>query len=178
MPNIVVVLKSEISRIARKEIRGENLALRKAVTTHRREIAALKRKIAQLDRQTTALGKVSRRPTAAESDTKTPTRFVAKGLVSMRKRLALSAADLARLLNVSMQSIYNWERKKATPRKEQVAAVVALRGVSKNEAHRRLAELDGPVKKGATAQRSTTARSSGPISKAKQTPRTKRARAK
>jgi hypothetical protein len=37
-----------------------------------------------------------------------------------------------------MQSVYNWERKKATPRKEQIAAIVALRGIGKKEAHQRL----------------------------------------
>jgi DNA-binding transcriptional regulator YiaG len=66
------------------------------------------------------------------------TRFVAKGLVSLRKRLGLSASDLARLIGVSMQSVYNWERKKATPRREQVAAIAALRGIGKREALQRL----------------------------------------
>jgi transcriptional regulator with XRE-family HTH domain len=66
---------------------------------------------------------------------------VSKGLVSLRKRLGLSAADLARLLGVSMQSIYNWEHKKASPRKEQVAAIAALRSIGRKEALRRLDTL-------------------------------------
>jgi hypothetical protein len=39
---------------------------------------------------------------------------------------------------VSPQSVYNWETRKATPRKEQLAAIVALRAVGKREARARL----------------------------------------
>jgi transcriptional regulator with XRE-family HTH domain len=67
-----------------------------------------------------------------------PIRFVAKGLVSLRRRLGLSAAELARLLGVSTQSIYHWEHKKTTPRKAQVAAIVALRSIGRTEAQERL----------------------------------------
>ena len=44
MPNIASVFKDEIVRVARKEIRNELAALKKASTTHRAEIAALKRR--------------------------------------------------------------------------------------------------------------------------------------
>ena len=36
-------------------------------------------------------------------------------------------------MGVSAQSIYNWERKKAAPRKEQLAALVAFRSLGKRE---------------------------------------------
>lgn len=67
-----------------------------------------------------------------------PVRFVAKGLRSLRARLGLSAAQLATLLSVSEQSVYNWETKKTMPRQEQLAAIIALRGVGKRDAHSRL----------------------------------------
>jgi transcriptional regulator with XRE-family HTH domain len=59
-------------------------------------------------------------------------------LRSLRARLGLSAPQLARLLGVSEQSVYNWETKKATPRKEQLNAIIAMRGIGKREAHARL----------------------------------------
>jgi transcriptional regulator with XRE-family HTH domain len=65
-------------------------------------------------------------------------------------RLGLSAADLARLLGVSMQSVYNWEHKKATPRKEQVAAIAALRSVGKKEARQRLDLASRPKRRKTT----------------------------
>lgn len=71
-----------------------------------------------------------------------PQRFAAKGLVSLRARLGLSAPKLARLISVSDQSIYNWERKKTTPRKEQLAKIAALRGLGRREVRAQLDALD------------------------------------
>ena len=38
-------------------------------------------------------------------------------------------------------TIYNWEQEKARPRKAQLAALVAVRGIGKREALLKLAEL-------------------------------------
>jgi hypothetical protein len=51
MPNIASVLKSEIARVARKEVRGEIQSLKKAVGTYRSEIADLKRRTKALERK-------------------------------------------------------------------------------------------------------------------------------
>jgi DNA-binding transcriptional regulator YiaG len=154
MSNIGALLKSEISRLARREIRQQVTPLRKAATTQRRDIASLKRTVEVLERRIKALTKAA---TAPNSDRTTndapPTRFVAKGLASLRKRLGLSAADLARLLGVSMQSVYNWEHKKASPRKEQVVAIAALRSIGKREAQQRLEALSKARKKAPATRR-------------------------
>ena len=147
MPNIAAVLKEETSRLARKEVRRETAALRKASAQHRRDIAALRRQVTALQRQVALLErKVLTEPVAKpdpQGDTRV--RFTAKGLRAQRKRLGLSAADYARLVGVTPQSIYNWEREAARPRKEQVAVLAALRGIGKKEAKARLDQL--PKKK-------------------------------
>jgi hypothetical protein len=51
MPNIATILKEEIARVARKEVRRETTALKKAAATYRSEIAALKRRAAETERQ-------------------------------------------------------------------------------------------------------------------------------
>ena len=148
MANIGALLKSEISRLSRREIRKEVLPLRRSAAAHRREIAALKRTIAALDRRSEALAKsATRQNDKVVTSDERQTRFVAKGLVSLRKRLGLSATELARLLGVSMQSVYNWEHKKAAPRKEQVAAIAALRSIGKREAQARLDAASRPTKR-------------------------------
>lgn len=48
MPNIASVLKAEIVRLARKELRGEVDSIRKALTATRAESAALKRRVSDL----------------------------------------------------------------------------------------------------------------------------------
>ena len=140
MPNIGVLLKDEISRLCRREIRKTVAGVKKASAAYRRDIASLKRQVAALQKKSTSLEK--RASGARDSNPRTlpdrPVRFVAKGLRSLRLRLGLSAAQLALLLAVSEQSIYNWETKKATPRKEQLAAIIAMRGIGKREAQERL----------------------------------------
>lgn len=137
MPNVASLLKAEIVRLARKEVRTEVTALRKASAAHRRQIAALKREVAQLQGKAKALAKqAGRRVEAAEPEVRV--RFQARGLRSMRKKLGLSAAELATLLGVSQQSVYNWECGKAVPRASQVSAIAALRGIGKRTARSRL----------------------------------------
>lgn len=142
MANFATSLKEEISRISRKEIRKELMALRKASVTQRHAIATLKRQVQDLQRGLGAVAKQkkSRVPAHVEASEK-PLRFVAKGLVSLRARLGLSAADFARLLSVSAQTIYNWEQKKTTPGKSQLAAISELRSFGKRDVYRRLEEL-------------------------------------
>ena len=50
MPNVQSVLRHEIQRLARTEIRSELEATKKAVAQHRREIAELKRRNTALER--------------------------------------------------------------------------------------------------------------------------------
>jgi len=144
MPNIGALLKEEISRLSRRQVRSQVEATKKASAQHRRNIAALKSQVATLERKVVVLERSIRAlPHAApeESTAKRP-RFVAKGLRSQRARLALSAADYGRLVGVSAQSIYNWEQASASPRAEQLAALAALRGIAKREAKARLEWLD------------------------------------
>ena len=141
MPNIGTVLKDEINRLSRKECRRQVEPTRKAIAQHRRDIAALKQQVAGLERQLALLarkGAAAASPAAAPAR---PVRFVAKGLRSQRSRLGLSAAEFGKLLGVSAQSIYNWEREAAHPRGEQLAKLAAVRGLGKREAAQRLEKL-------------------------------------
>ena len=55
MPNIATILKAEITRLARKEVRGATEPLKKAVAAYRTEIAALKKRADSLERELTRL---------------------------------------------------------------------------------------------------------------------------
>lgn len=139
MPNIATLLKAEIIRLSRREIKKELAAVRKASVTYRHHLAVLKRQVAELEHKSAQLAK--RAPATGNEPAGMPTRpvrFVAKGFAAMRKRLGLSAAQLGRLVGASEQSVYNWETKKAVPRKEALAAIVELRGMGKREAQLRL----------------------------------------
>ena len=149
MANIGTMLKQEISRLARREIRGQVEAVKKASAQYRRHIAALKRQVAKLEQQLGALLRRTLPRPSGGTDRPMPSnvRFVPKGLRAQRGRLGLSAADYGRLAGVSAQSIYNWEQGHAKPRAEQLAALAALRSIGKREARVRLNALDARTTK-------------------------------
>ena len=145
MPNIAAVLKTEIARIARKEVRSQTEEIRKSSAQYRSHIAALRKRIDELERQLKRVGKSAGRSApaaAAESDDEgTSRRFSATRLAAQRRKLGLSAADFATLLGVSGQSVYQWEHGESRPRARQLEAIAAVRGIGKREAAARLAKL-------------------------------------
>jgi len=141
MPNIASILKSEIARVARKEVRGETLGLKKTVVAYRAEIAALKRRTQALEHELRRLRKATSRlvPVIAKEVSDQKLRFSAKGLAAQRRRLGLSADDCGLLVGTSGQSIFNWEQGKVRPRAEHLPAIATLRTMGKREAAARLA---------------------------------------
>lgn len=142
MPNFSNLLKSEISRIAKKEIRVETGALKKSASQHRSDIAALKRRVAELEG---LLRKWARAKTATSPERKIATdkslRFRVSGFITLRKKLDLSAAEMGQLLGVSAQSVYKWEQGKARPRASQLQQIAQVRQLGKRQARERLASL-------------------------------------
>jgi DNA-binding transcriptional regulator YiaG len=140
MSNIASVLKSEIVRLARREIRGEVASLRKASTQHRATIAALRREVQQLRQQLRSSAKSARTSAPAAQEGELKLRFRPAGLAAHRKKLGLSAQDYGLLVGVSGQTIYHWEEGQR-PRAAQLQALAGVRGIGKREAAKRLADL-------------------------------------
>lgn len=141
MANIASLLKSEISRIARKEVRAETQALKKASAQYRTDLAALKRRVAEQDRLIAKLRKgVSMAAATKSTDEALQLRFRADGFATLRKKLGLSAADMGKLLGVSLQTIYHWEKGQSKPRASQLQGIAEVRKLGKRGAAARLAE--------------------------------------
>lgn len=141
MPDLQAVLKEEIKRIARREIRSELQATKKAVSQYRREIAQLKRSQEQLERRLQYLeSRETDRLKAGPRTKEAPkgTRFSPSALKRRRKKLGLSREDFAVLAGVSASSLYNWESGRTKPIGKNLAALVALRDIGKREAEKRL----------------------------------------
>ncbi len=146
MPNLQSVLSQEIKRLARREIRSELEATRKAVAQHRREIAELKRRNTALERIVSYLqSRETKRLRAGPSKAEPPqgTRFSSRSLKAQRRRSGLSQKAYASLAGVSTQTIYNWESGSTKPSGKHLATLVSLRGIGKREATKRLELLEG-----------------------------------
>jgi DNA-binding transcriptional regulator YiaG len=143
MTNLASILKSEIARVVRKEVRLETVGLKKSVAAYRAEIAALKRRSQALEKELRRVGQVAAKsaPATVKAPAPQKLRFSAKRLVAQRKRLGLSATDFGLLVGVSGQTIYNWEEGKSRPRAEHLLGIAALRSIGKKEAGLGLAAL-------------------------------------
>lgn len=144
MPDIATALKQEITRLARKEQRSNTDSLKKALATYRSEIAALKRRVADLERGQKRVSGVVAKP-AHKADPNegqdSNLRFRAAGFAQHRKRLGLSAREMGLLLDTSALSVYKWEAGAAKPRAKHLAAIAGIRKIGKREARKRLEEL-------------------------------------
>ena len=149
MPNLNTVLKDEICRLARKEIRSQMGATKRAVGQYRREIAALKRQLQEQGRKTVFLEAQERKRLSNGVAEKTPSggRFSPKWLRSHRERLCVSADGYGKLVGVSAKTVYNWEQGKSKPLKKQLAALVAVRGLGKKEVVKRIEIVQGTLRR-------------------------------
>jgi DNA-binding transcriptional regulator YiaG len=141
MPNIASILKSEISRVARKEVRAEIETLKKTSVSYRSAIADLRRQVGALEKELRRVAKGSERPAQAESgeeEAGTKRRFSASRLAAHRAKVGISAASYGQLVGVSGQAIYHWEQGKARPRAAQLEHLAAVRGLGAREIAERL----------------------------------------
>lgn len=135
MANIGTVLRDEMIRLARREVRKEIEGLRKASSSYRSEIAELKRRIITLEKQaarpqTKPLLKTG---TSTYADSPKKSRFNSKGFAAHRERLGLSAADAGLIIGVTGHTVYLWEGG-AKPRERYMDAIAAFRKLGKRDA--------------------------------------------
>jgi len=136
MSNIATVLKEEISRLSRRELRSETDGLRRSSTQYRSDIADLKRRVVAIEKYLSQLEKRAAKaaPTPIEPGAAKGLRYSATRFLAQRHRLELSQLETGFLLNVSPQTIYNWETGKTRPRPEQITRIAAMRKLTKTAA--------------------------------------------
>jgi len=144
MPDIAKTLKTEIARIARKEMRRAGAVSSTPVQRLRHTASDLKRRVALLEEELRALRKtiatvVKTQPVMAPGSTGR-VRITAKGMRSLRRRLRLTAREFATLLGITEGAVWIWERATGPLRVRQTtrAAILAIRDIGAREARRRL----------------------------------------
>ena len=144
MPNLAAVMKDEIRRLARKEIKTETATAKRSVAQHRKDITELKRQVHELAREVAYLRRQEHKRvgTASVPDPAVTPRFSPGWVEAHRDRLEFSAADYGELVGVSAMTIYNWEKGKTKPGPQQLAAWAEVRTLGKRDAIKRL-EMTG-----------------------------------
>ena len=136
MGKIEGVLREEIQRLARKEIRQQVDPLRK-------ENRELKRRLVKLERLAKPITRELKKEKeaklerladlrASEEEVKSA-RINPEWVVNLRSKLNLSQAELAQLIGISVSGVRTWEYGSSSPTGARREALVALRKLGRRD---------------------------------------------
>ena len=122
MPNIAAVLKEEIRRLAKREIKANTSSTKGAVAQYRRDIATLKRQMQTQGKEIAFLKAQERKRLGQDRCRRASGWCPVLGPLCSRPTptLGLSQPDYAKLVGVSAMTIYNWEAGKSRPRESSL----------------------------------------------------------
>lgn len=145
MPNISSVLKTEITRLSRKEIKSSISPLQKNSSQLKKTISDLKKKISNLESEVKKLQSFHKKEVNAQVSSEMPgkVRITSKTILAARKKLGLSQNQFAKLLGVSSQAVYIMENKggKLNLRTNTMEKYQSIKGMGKREAKKILEEI-------------------------------------
>jgi len=142
MGKIESMIKSEIQRLARREIRSTFRPLKREVRTMRLKVSGLMKGFGSLNRITKEQVQRASEQFKLESspDEIKIARFSPARIRALRLKKGLSQKELGMLIGVSLGTVVLWEKGKITPKAERKGALIALRKLKKREIKRVLAE--------------------------------------
>jgi DNA-binding transcriptional regulator YiaG len=129
-------LKSEITRLAKKQVRATRLPLARDVRQLKRTVSALRKTVAALARfgaKIQAQRTADRAKLAAVPEEVKTARISPQLIRKLRTRLGISQAEVATLIGVSTNAVGFWEQGKSRPRDRNKKALVALRKLGRRE---------------------------------------------
>ena len=139
MPNVNKVIKEEIVRVCRLQIREATGKMRRDTVALKTTVADLKRRLAIAERALRSAApapvKASRDVPQVAADDVARARPTAEMIKSVRARFGVSQKDFAKLLGVSGQAVYLWESKtgRIELRNKTKARLMAVRKLGKRE---------------------------------------------
>ena len=142
------IIKSEIVRLAKREVRKISVPLGKDVRLLKNTVSQLRKMVSALERfaarQESKL-KEERTPLEATPEEVKESRFSPRLIRSLRKRLGITQKELAILAGVTIGAIHQWESGIFVPRVQKKSVLVALRKLSRREVRELLQEKASEV---------------------------------
>ncbi len=141
MRKIERVIKSEIVRLAKRQVRTVFIPLKRQVRQMRVKLSGLSKGIASLNRMAKELRlqesepKLEATPEEVKASRLTPGR-----IRNLRRKLGLSLRELGILTGASLGTVLSWEKGKFKPKADKKAALVALRRLRKRDVKKVLAQ--------------------------------------
>lgn len=148
MGKVEGIIKSEIVRLAKREIRKISVPLGREVRFLKNAVSQIRKTVVALERFATQQQKeLTKRkvPLEATPEEIKVSRFSPRLIRSLRKRLGITQKELAILCGVTVGAIHQWESGMFKPRGEKKGVIVALRKLRRREVRKLLEERKGEV---------------------------------
>jgi len=143
MGKVEGVIKSEIVRLARSEIRKICIPLGRDVWLLKSAVSQLRKAVLTLQRITVSQQKElekGKTPIEATPEEVKESRFSPRLIRSLRRHLGITQKELAILTGVTVGAAHLWEIGKFRPSMKKKAVMVALRKLSRREVRKLLKE--------------------------------------
>jgi len=137
------MIKSEIVRLAKREIRKIARPLSRDVRSMRSTVSQLRKTVLALQRLTARQESESRKEKVlleATPEEVKKSRFSPRLIHTLRKRLRITQKEMATLTGVTIGAIYQWEQGIFEPRGQKKGMLVALRKLGRREVRKLLEE--------------------------------------
>ena len=143
MGKLEATIKSEITRLATRELRKVSVPLKQDVRLLKNTVLQLRKAVLPLERfaayQQKELAKREIRLEATPEEVKIA-RFSPRLFRSLRKHLGITQKELAILTGVTLGAVNSWESGRFRPKQEKKAVIVALRKMGRQEVRKLLEE--------------------------------------
>ena len=143
MGKLESTMKSEIERLAKRELRKVSVPWKRDVRSLKKTVSQLRKAILPLQRFATTqqkeLAKCEVQLEVSPEEIR-KSRFSPRLVRTLRKKLKISQRELAILAGVSMPGVQGWETGRFTPRADKKARLAALRRLGRTEVKKLLAQ--------------------------------------
>ena len=143
MGKLESLMRSEIVRLAKREMRKIVRPLGRNVRSMRGTVVQLRKAVTSLEkfaaRQVAEMGQRRGLPEASPEDVKA-SRFSPRLIRTLRKRLGITQREMSTLLGVTVGAIYQWEKGIFEPTAQKKKMLVALRRLGRREIKQLLEE--------------------------------------
>jgi len=141
MGKLEATIKSEVIRLARRELHKISVPLKRDVRLLKITVSQIRKAVVPLERlaarQQKELAEHEVGLKATPEEVK-KSRFSPRLIKSLRKHLGITQKELATLTGVTIGAAHQWEIGKFMPKKEKKATLVALRKLTRRDARKLL----------------------------------------
>ena len=143
MGKLEVTIKSEIVRLAKREMRKTSVPLGRDVRLLKSTVSQLRKAVTALERFAAQQQKELKKrkiPLEATPEEVKKSRFSPALIRSLRESLGITQKELAILTGVTIGAVHQWEIGKFKPKDEKKAVMVALRKLGRRDMRKLLEE--------------------------------------